>query len=135
MRFPPPPLQVSTSSSRLVKILGDALCVRELLRDTCGCDVSLSQQPPAAASTADSWGCSDSASIAGLPCPGLCKALLYATAHFCLQGSGARSRPPGRHLPADGTSVSALAVMRRQVACRFQLVACGSLTPPSSVFM
>ncbi len=56
--------QVSTSSSRVVKILGDALCVRALMRDTCGCDVTLSLAPPAAA-VAEGWGCADTASIAG----------------------------------------------------------------------
>jgi hypothetical protein len=55
---------VSTSSSRVVKILGDALCVRALLQDTCGTDVTLSLAAPAAA-VADGWGCSDTASIAG----------------------------------------------------------------------
>ena len=59
------PLQVSTSSSRVVKILGDAVCVRTLLRDTCGCDVTLSPSPPAAAAAGTAWGCSDAAAIAG----------------------------------------------------------------------
>ena len=58
--------QISTSSSRVVKILGDALCVRTLMRDTCGCDVSLSLSTPAAGCLAPAWGCSDSAAVAGI---------------------------------------------------------------------
>ena len=58
-------LQVSTSSSRVVKLLGDAACVRTLMLDTCGCNVTLSLSPPPAAAVNGDWGCSDAAAIAG----------------------------------------------------------------------
>jgi hypothetical protein len=91
---------VSTSSSRVVKLLGDAACVRTLMLDTCGCDASLSLSPPPQAAVGADWGCSDAAAIAGM------RAWLRAlhcrcSSSRCLQGSGAPSRPRAKPPPAE----------------------------------
>jgi hypothetical protein len=102
---PSPPVsrpvnQVSTSSSRVVKLLGDAACVRTLMLDTCGCDARLSLSPPPQAAVGADWGCSDAAAIAGMRV--WLRALhCRCSRSRCLQGSGAPSRLRAKPPPAE----------------------------------
>ena len=80
--------QVPTSTSRFVKLLGDTTCVRSLMLDTCGYNVSFSPSPPPAAVVGVAWGCRDAAAIAGIH--GQARATAVASANSPCMSTAAR---------------------------------------------